>query len=424
MKILVIGSGGREHALLHQLAKSPHKPELFVAPGNPGMEALAQRLDIDPTDLKGLRLFAQKEAIDLTVVGPEIPLSFGVVDVFEQHGLLIFGPNQQAAQLESSKAFAKQLMKKYRIPTAGYMFCTTIDQARKSLKEFNPPYVIKEDGLAAGKGVTIADDHEDALVALDRAFSKEMPVVMEEFLPGVELSILAICDGHRALPLISAQDFKKAQDGDQGPNTGGMGAYAPVPLATPELMKTIQAQILDPMMVAFAQEGITYRGILYAGLMINSNNQPSVVEFNVRFGDPETQVVLPLLEDDLVDLLTASAKGDLSAYEKNGIRFSKHHAVTVVLASAGYPGDFEKNIPITAPNSTPSSQILFHAGTKKLPDQTIVSNSGRVFTATGLGDTLEEARTQAYTLCKQVNFANKYHRDDIAAAPSHASVLA
>ncbi|MEB3286312.1 MAG: phosphoribosylamine--glycine ligase [Vampirovibrionales bacterium] len=428
MKILIVGSGGREHAIATQLTKSAHPVELYFAPGNPGMEPLGQRLDIDVSDIEGLCLFAKKEAIVLTVVGPEVPLALGISDRFAKESLAIFGPKKDAARLEASKAFAKDLMAKYDIPTAGYRHCIDEKTAIDTLSEFTAPYVIKEDGLAAGKGVTIAESLEQAKAAISSAFAKNMPVVIEEFMAGVELSILAICDGKRALPLISAQDFKKAYDNNQGPNTGGMGAYAPVPLATPELMKQVQQRILDPMMQAMRSEGFDYRGILYAGLMIDEAANARVVEFNVRFGDPETQVVLPLLKDDFADLLMAAANGDLSAYESNGVQFLDECAVTVVAASKGYPGDFEKGLPILFPEILTTSeslsdrQYLFHAGTKKMPDQSIVTNGGRVLNCTGLGKTHEEARKAAYALVQSVVFENKTYRNDIAATPSQPVV--
>lgn len=418
MKILVIGSGGREHAIAAQLAKSSHQPELFFAPGNPGLETLGQRLDIDVTDIEGLCLFSKKEAIDLTVVGPEVPLAMGLVDKFEANGLLAFGPKQAPAQLEASKAFAKDLMAKYNIPTAGYRFCETEAIALDALAEFQAPYVIKEDGLAAGKGVTIAQDLDEAKAAVKRAFEKKMPVVIEEFMAGVELSILAVCDGKRALPLVSAQDFKRVFDNNEGPNTGGMGAYAPVPLATPALLKRVQSEVLTPMIKALQSEGYDYRGILYAGLMIDGQGTPRVVEFNVRFGDPETQAVLPLMKDDLVDVLLAASKGDLSAYEQNGIQFLAKSAVTIAAVSNGYPGDFEKGKPIQFPEQIQDNQQLFHAGTKKMPDKSIVTNGGRVLNCTGIGDSLESAREAAYQLLAAVQFENKFARRDIAEKPS------
>ncbi|MGE0199420.1 MAG: phosphoribosylamine--glycine ligase [Candidatus Melainabacteria bacterium] len=409
---MIIGSGGREHALARAFAQSPQRPELFFAPGNPGMESLGQRLEIDVLDIQGLRIFAQREGIDLTVVGPEAPLVAGLTDDFEKHGLLVFGPNQACARLEGSKAFAKKLMQTHGIPTAAYYYCTDRDSAMAALDQFEAPYVVKEDGLAAGKGVTVAPDRTTADAAVDAAMAKQMPVVIESFLKGEELSVLAICDGQRAIPLVSAQDFKRLGDGDAGPNTGGMGAYAPVPLATEAVMQRVQQAVLDPMMRALQAEGLEYRGVLYAGLMIEDGN-PAVVEFNVRFGDPETQVVLPLIADDLVAVLQAAAEGDLSRYPH--IRIQPGCAVTVVLASPKYPASSTSGLPMTLPaDAAEKNGWVIHAGTRKLPDGTIVTNGGRVLNAVGTGATLREARDAAYRLVDAVQFEGKQNRSDIA----------
>jgi phosphoribosylamine--glycine ligase len=425
MKILLVGNGGREHAIAWSLSQSRHQPQLFFAPGNPGMQELGQRLDITPTDIDGLLLFAQREHIDLTVVGPEVPLSMGLADRFQQAGLKVFGPVQAGAQLESSKAFAKDLMAKYNIPTAGYRFCEDINTALAALDAFNPPYVIKEDGLAAGKGVTIAETEAEAIAAIQTAFHKHMPVVLEEFMRGQELSILAFCDGQTILPCIAAQDYKKIGDNDTGPNTGGMGAYAPVPLATPDLIARVQREILEPMRDALQQEGIDYKGILYAGLMIDDAGTPRVVEFNVRFGDPETQVVLPLMEADLVDLMLATANGELARYAAQGLPFKPDRfAVTVVLASEGYPGDYPIGKPIFFPQYLSNHVHIFHAGTQVLPDQSKVTAGGRVLTVTGEGESLDEARQRAYEIANQVRFDGKYCRRDIAAHPAQPTLAA
>ena len=418
MKILLVGSGGREHAIAQKLSQSPHQPELYFAPGNPGMESLGQRLEIDVMDIQGLRLFAQKENIDLTIIGPEAPLAEGIGDDFKKHGLLLFGPDKNGAQIEASKAFAKQLMQEAGVPTAGYRYCDTKEKALAALAEFTAPYVIKEDGLAAGKGVTVAQTKADAEQAIENAFAKQMPVIIEEFLAGEELSILAICDGQRAIPMIGAQDFKRLQDNNQGPNTGGMGAYAPVSIASPELIKNVLLDVLDKTMQAFNERGIDYRGVLYAGLMIspssdNSGGKIGVIEFNCRFGDPETQVVLPLLDDDLVDILTAAANGDLSKYQ-NGFKFKNQHAVTVVLIAEGYPGTPRKGDKISIPEQLPEHTLLFHAGSKKMPDQSLTTNGGRIFNATGVGETLIKAREHAYKLAEAVQFSGKSFRSDIA----------
>ncbi len=420
MRILLIGNGGREHALADALSRSRHQPELFFAQGNPGMRELGQRLDIELTDLNGLLLFAQREQIDLTIVGPELPLALGLADRFREAGLKVFGPGQAGAQLESSKAFAKDLMARYDIPTARYVNCTLDRHATlQALEEFEPPYVIKENGLAAGKGVTIAENLNQAVAAIDAALQKEMPVVIEEFMQGQELSILAFCDGQSIVPCIAAQDFKKVGENNTGPNTGGMGAYAPVPLATPELIARVQREVLQPMVDALKAENIPYQGILYAGLMITPAGDPRVVEFNVRFGDPETEAILPLLEDDLVDLMLATVDGQLAPYAGRGIRFKEGgHAVTVVLTSECYPGDYRTGLPIRFPQYISNDAHVYHAGTKTLPDQTVVTNGGRVLNVVGVGHSLAEARRKAYELAGQICYETLYYRKDIAAQPA------
>jgi phosphoribosylamine---glycine ligase len=419
MKILVIGNGGREHAIAWALSQSKHRPELYFAQGNPGMQELGQRLDIEPTDLNGLLLFALREKIDLTVVGPELPLSLGIADLFQEKGLKLFGPNKAGAQMESSKAFAKKLMIDHHIPTAHYRFCQDQQSALTALKEFEAPYVIKEDGLAAGKGVTIAQTLQQAEEAIHHAFTKGMPVVIEEFMYGQELSVLAFCDGKTVVPCVAAQDYKKVGEGNTGPNTGGMGAYAPVPLASPELMRRIQEEVLNPTVKALQTEGVIYKGILYAGLMITSEGHPRVVEFNARFGDPETQVVLPLLKDDLVDIMLATVDGTLDQYANTGLHFQTGtQAITVVLTSAGYPGNYETGKPIFFPQYLSNEVHIFHAGTKVLPDQTKVTQGGRVLNITAIGDNLEQARQRAYETVNQVRFEGKYFRSDIGAVPA------
>jgi phosphoribosylamine--glycine ligase len=421
MKILVIGNGGREHAIAWRLSQSHHQPELYFAQGNPGLQTLGQRLDIELTDLQGLLLFAQREAIDLTVVGPELPLSLGLADLFHQHGLKVFGPVKAGAQMEFSKAFAKKLMLDHGIPTAQYRFCEKEADALAALTEFSAPFVVKEDGLAAGKGVTIAENQQQAEAAIRTAFQKEMPVVIEEFMQGQELSVLAFCDGKTILPCLAAQDYKKAGEGNTGPNTGGMGAYAPVPLATVPLMERIQQEVLEPTVKALQAQGIDYKGILYAGLMISPDGAPKVVEFNARFGDPETQVVLPLLEDDLVDLMLATVSEELHHYKGAGLRFKPNtSAVTVVLTATGYPGDYPKGNPITFPKELTPNTLIFHAGTKLLPDQSIVTNGGRVINVTGTGPNMEAARNHAYEAAQQIQFEGKTFRRDIAAQPAQA----
>ncbi|MDX2086173.1 MAG: phosphoribosylamine--glycine ligase [Candidatus Melainabacteria bacterium] len=424
LNVLLIGSGGREHAIAQALAESPFQPKLFFAPGNPGMETLGQRLEIEATDVQGLLIHAKRSGIDLVVVGPEAPLTLGLVDALAKEGIPVFGPSQAAARLEGSKQFAKTMMQAAGIPTAGHHFCTTLADALAALNDFQPPYVIKEDGLAAGKGVTIAQNRAEAEQAIETAMQKKMPVVIEEFMAGEELSVLAFCDGQHALPLVSAQDFKRVGEGHTGPNTGGMGAYAPVPFVTPSLMAQIQAEVLNPLVAAMARQGTPYRGILYAGLMIGPDGTPRVVEFNVRFGDPETQVVLPLLEEDLLALMWASAHGNLSAYAATGLRCKRYGAaVTVVAASQGYPGPYTTGMPITLPEHSPKSVRLTHAGTRRLPSGQLVTSGGRVLTVTGLGDSLTDARRLAYEALAHVRFEGLYYRRDIAQQASQTETV-
>lgn len=426
MKILVLGSGGREHALVWRLAQDhlqgapttnePHT--LFVAPGNPGMSEYAMCLDINLSDHQGLVAFAKKEAIDLTVVGPEQPLADGIVDVFLAENLAIFGPNQACAQLEASKTFAKQLMAKAGVPTAGYARFENPLAALPHLPK--PPIVVKEDGLAAGKGVTVAQTVEEAERALQKATKKNVPVIIEDFLVGEELSVLAICDGKQAIPLVSAQDFKRAGEGNTGPNTGGMGSIAPVPFVDDALMARVQTDVLDPMMATLKVEGLDYRGVLYAGLMIAPDGTPNVVEFNARFGDPETQVVLPLLDEPLAPILLAAAQGDLSPWEGTGFAIKDQAAVCVTLASQGYPGQYETGLPIELPSELPMNTLLFHAGTGIQPDGALITKGGRVMSAVGFGESLTVAQHHAYQLADAVDFTGKTYRRDIGAAYTQA----
>ncbi len=416
LKVLVLGNGGREHALLQALAKSPQRPRLFVAEGNAGCHSLAEAVKISPTDVAGICKWASANAIDFVVVGPEAPLVAGVVEALQAHGILAFGPSQAAAQLEASKHYAKTIMQKAGVPTAGFAYCETAQAAQEALARFHAPYVIKEDGLAGGKGVTVALTLEEAQAALHRADAKQSPVVIEAFLEGVELSVLAIADGHQAIPLISAQDFKRVGDGNTGGNTGGMGAYAPVPFVTPKLLAEIQSTVLEPMMRAMQAEGHPFKGILYAGLMIHPTGKPFVVEFNVRFGDPETQVVLPLLENeiDVLQLLMDSAKGDLSAWVNvPALQTPQQKAVTVVVASEGYPHEFVTGQAITLPEQVEEGVSIYHAGTRFEEGQ-LLSIGGRVLNITGVASTLEEARLNAYRTLSTIQFPHSFYRRDIA----------
>ena len=342
MRILVIGGGGREHALVWKLSQSSLATKIYCAPGNPGIAALAECVDIRANDLPALVQFAIGQRIDLTVVGPEQPLTEGIVDLFAAQGLKIFGPSQAAAQLEGSKAFAKDLMRKYNVPTADYFVFSSAEAAAAHIRETGKSYVVKADGLAAGKGVVVAETADEALQAIEDIMVKRSfgeagnQVVLEERLYGEEASVLAFTDGYTVIPMLAAQDHKRVNDGDAGLNTGGMGAYAPAPVVTPELMKQIQREILQPVIDGLRQEGIVYKGCLYAGLMIDSAG-PKVIEFNARFGDPETQVVLPLLDSDLIEALLACVEGRL---DKIDIRWKDQAAVCVVMAAGGYPGDY------------------------------------------------------------------------------------
>jgi phosphoribosylamine--glycine ligase len=425
-KVLVLGSGGREHALLEALSRSPQAPELFVAPGNAGCYNLATGVDIQADDVPAVLNFVQAEDIDFVVVGPEAPLVAGVVDALEEQGILVFGPSQAAAQLEASKHYAKQIMAKAGVPTAGFAYCKSRQDAETALSQFKAPFVIKEDGLAAGKGVTVAETLAEAHEALARAEAKHSPVVIEEFLEGVELSVLAIADGKVAIPLISAQDFKRVGDHDTGENTGGMGAYAPVPFVDDALLATIQTDILDPMMKTLQAQNTPFKGILYAGLMIHPNGTPFVVEFNVRFGDPETQVVLPLLQDriDVLALLMDSAKGDLSSWR--GVRALQEptqKAVTVVMAASGYPQAYASGQVISLPDALPKGVNVFHAGTKRRSTGELISVGGRVLTVTAVADSLAEARTQAYLAIDTIDFPESFTRSDIALKASESTRL-
>ncbi|MBM3290920.1 MAG: phosphoribosylamine--glycine ligase, partial [Candidatus Hydrogenedentes bacterium] len=349
MRVLVIGGGGREHALAWKIAQSPLVTELYCVPGNPGIAAHAECLDTAVSDLDALLSFALLRKVDLTVVGPEDPLSRGIVDLFESKGLKVFGPSKAAAQLEASKAFAKRVMEKYGIPTAKHATFTDADAAIAYVREQGAPIVIKADGLAAGKGVTVARTIDEAVAAVRAMMSEKVfgdagsRVVVEECLVGEEASILAFCDGRTVVPMAPSQDHKPANDGDTGPNTGGMGAYAPAPVVPKEMLPEITRTVLQPCVDGMAAEGAPYKGVLYAGLMIGANG-PKVIEFNCRFGDPETQVVLPLLASDIVPILTACCDGTL---DRAPIAWSTDTCVSVVMASGGYPGAFEKGVRIT-----------------------------------------------------------------------------
>lgn len=416
MQVLIIGGGGREHALAWKVKQSPKVANIYCAPGNAGIRDYATCLDIKDNDLEGLLKFAQEEKIDLTIVGPEVPLSLGIVDLFNKNGLKIFGPSKLAAELEASKAFSKDLMKKYNIPTAEYEVFTEVEAAIDYIEDIGIPCVVKADGLAAGKGVMVCFSKEEAVKAiyeilLDQKFGDAgASLIIEEFLDGQEVSMLAFSDGKTVLPMVSSQDHKQVFDMDKGPNTGGMGAYSPAPIYTDEIHEFVIKEVLEKTLQAMEAEGRSFKGILYAGLMLSSKGV-KVLEFNARFGDPETQVVLPRLETDLIDILETAIAGELETLE---IKWSKDAAVCVVMASGGYPGDYEKGKVITGLEDVPSTVQVFHAGTEIVNEQ-VVTKGGRVLGVTALGSTIKEAIDNAYQGVEKINFEGVHYRKDIGA---------
>ena len=415
MKVLVIGSGGREHALVWKLGQSAKVDKIYCAPGNAGIAELAECVAIGAEKLDELLAFALEKEIDLTVVGPEVPLTLGIVDLFQSKGLKIFGPTKAAAEIEGSKAFSKDLMAKYNIPTAKYGTFTAVDEAKAYLAEVGIPCVVKADGLAAGKGVLICETQAEAEAAIediliDNKFGDAgCRVVVEEFLTGQEVSILAFADGKTVVPMVSAQDHKRIFDGDQGLNTGGMGAYSPAPIYTEEVNAIVVPHVLEATIAAMNEENRSFSGILYAGLMLTPTG-PKVLEFNARFGDPETQAVLPRLETDLVDIMLAVVEGRLAEMD---IVWKEEAAVTVVMASGGYPETSEKGQVITGiEEAAAKGTIVFHAGTKE-SDGKIVTNGGRVLAVSALGENIAAAIEKAYEGVKEISFANMQYRTDI-----------
>jgi phosphoribosylamine--glycine ligase len=417
MNILLIGSGGREHAMAWKLSESERVARIFVAPGNGGTAGMpkCRNVAIDAEDLAGLLRFAQAEAIDLTVVGPEAPLVAGVVDAFQEAGLPVFGPQRHAAQLEGSKAFSKEFMQRHAIPTGRAEIFTDYTAAARFVDEFDSPPVIKASGLAAGKGVVLPQSRDEAKEVLrqmlvERQFGDaSATVLVEERLSGPELSVLAFCDGKTARIMPPAQDHKRLLDGDQGPNTGGMGAFAPSPLATAELLADVEACVLQPTLDGIAAEGAPYVGVLYAGIMLTPNG-PQVLEFNCRFGDPETQVILPLLESDLLEVLLACTTGRLA---ETDLIWRDAAAVTVVMASGGYPGAYAKGKPITGiDDAGREGCLVFHAGTALSGEQP-VTNGGRVLNVTAVGARLSDAVEKAYNGLAHIHFDEATFRRDI-----------
>jgi phosphoribosylamine--glycine ligase len=421
MKVLVVGSGGREHALAWKLSRSPIVSDLYCAPGNPGMKSIADCVQIDPSDLVEIADFVEKLSIELTVVGPELPLMLGLADELHKRDLSVFGPTRAAAELEGSKAFAKEFMSRHNIPTAKYRIASSLDEAEAVLKsgEIGWPLVVKADGLAAGKGVVVAADEKEARAAIDKLMKDRAHgsagdrLVLEECLVGDEVSFFALSDGGKVLPLASAQDHKAAFDDDKGPNTGGMGCISPATVLNAETLKRVLREIVFPTISGMADDGRRYQGILYCGLMITKDG-PKVLEYNVRFGDPEAQVILPRLRADLLPLLKEAADGQLGQHK---LEWSREPAVTVVMASGGYPDHYETGKPIKGLANdraveTAEATFVFHAGTKVIDDQ-LVTGGGRVLGVTGLGQNLKQAIEQTYQAVSGIQFEGVHYRKDI-----------
>jgi phosphoribosylamine--glycine ligase len=416
MKVLVTGSGGREHALAWRIAQSSGVERVYVAPGNAGtaLEDKIENVPISPLDFDGLIQFARSNDIGLTVVGPEDPLVAGIVDRFNEAGLRCFGPSKLAAQLEGSKSFTKAFLVKYKIPTGDYRVFSDVEQATNYVAGLSPPIVIKADGLAAGKGVVLAADQREAVLTIQDMLSGDLldgagsTIVIEEFLPGEEASFIVVADGENFLPFATSQDHKAAYDGDQGPNTGGMGAYSPAPVVTKEVYRRIIEQVIEPTIAGMRAEGHPYTGFLYAGLMIDESGNPRVIEFNCRFGDPETQPIMSRLQSDLVELMQGAIDGKLSTMD---IAFSDQVALTVVLASGGYPGSYEKGKIVNGLLEVADAKV-FHAGTS-LKDETVITSGGRVLGVTAIGKTVSEAQRKVYGAIEKIDFEGMIYRRDI-----------
>ncbi|WP_127576533.1 phosphoribosylamine--glycine ligase [Paenibacillus barengoltzii] len=419
MDILVIGAGGREHAICWSLAKSPKADKIYCAPGNAGIGQIAELVPIQVNEFEKLAAFAEEKRVGLVVVGPDDPLAEGIVDVFEAKNIPVFGPRKNAAHIEGSKTFMKDLLKKYNIPTAAYEKFDNYEQALQYLQSRPVPIVIKADGLAAGKGVTVAFTREEAETALknimiDKVFGESgSQVVIEEFLEGQEMSILSFVDGETVRPMVAAQDHKQVYDGDKGPNTGGMGTYSPLPHIADSIIEEAIETIIKPTAKAMVAEGRPFRGVLFAGLMITPDGKPKTIEFNARFGDPETQVVLPRLKSDLLEIFLAAVNGTLDQVD---IEWSEEAAVCVVLASGGYPASYPKGLPIQGLEEAQSAgALVFHAGTGKNEAGEWVTNGGRVLGVVGRGSSIAEARDNAYEAANLIMFEGKHQRADIAA---------
>ena len=418
MKILIVGNGGREHAFAWKCSLSPKADKIYVAPGNAGTagENKVENIAIAADDIDNLLKFALKEKIDLTIIGPEAPLVAGIVDKFNDAGLVCFGPNKQASQLEGSKSFTKDFLKRYEIPTADYETFDNSEAAINYINEKGAPLVVKADGLAAGKGVIVAMNVDEAVTAVKDILDKNnfgeagTKIVIEEFLHGEEASFIVVTDGERVLPLATSQDHKARDNGDKGPNTGGMGAYSPAPIITEDLNHRIMSEIINPTLSGLKEDGIDYLGFLYAGLMISEDGQPKILEYNCRFGDPETQPIMMRLESDFIELILATMEGSLS-YEK--VRWSNEVALGVVMAAGGYPIRYSSGDEIIGIDSNKSQNVkVFHAGTS-IKDNQVVTSGGRVLCVVGRGKNTSSANRVAYEMVNNISWKNEYHRDDI-----------
>ncbi|UCD55320.1 MAG: phosphoribosylamine--glycine ligase [Candidatus Omnitrophota bacterium] len=415
MKVLVIGQGGREHALLWKIKQSPKVKKLYSAPGNGGTAEIAENVPIKADDVNSLRNFCEKEKIDLTVVGPEMSLTSGIVDLFKEKGLRIFGPGKAAAQLEASKIFTKELARNENIPTAWFEIFDDAKKAKDFIKSKSAPIVVKADGLASGKGVIVAKTENEAFQAVDKILVEKAfgssgdKIIVEECLEGQEASIIVVSDGENIVPLASSQDHKRVFDGDKGPNTGGMGAYSPAPAVTGEVFNNTISRIIKPAINGMKKRGIPYKGVLYAGIMITNEN-PKLLEFNVRFGDPETQAILPRLNSDLLELIELSMEGSLGNYN---LKWKKEACVCVVMASGGYPGKYEKGKEISGIEKALELEdtLIFHAGTRLANG--LLTNGGRVLNVVALGENIKNAIDKVYKACGMIKFENMHYRKDI-----------
>lgn len=414
LKVLVVGGGAREHALVWKLSQSSAAAEIFAAPGNAGTGLIARNIDIKPNDIDGLARFADKRQIDITVVGPEAPLASGIADLFRGRGLTVFGPMKGAAEIESSKVFSKELMQKYGIPTARSEAFTSFEEAKDYVKAQPSPIVIKADGLAAGKGAIVAGSTAEAIDALSEVMEKRVfggagdRVLVEECLTGREVSLLALTDGRTVVPMMPACDYKRVGDGDEGPNTGGMGSYCPPGFFGGDMVEKVKGSILEPTVRALAEEGRRYKGVLYAGLMMTDEG-PKVIEFNARFGDPETQAILPLLQSDLLELMMAVVEERLDGID---IQWSDKACVGVVMASGGYPGKYETGLPIDGLDAVDKDIVVFHAGTKA-GEGAVLTDGGRVLTVVGTGRDIAGARDRVYANIPRISFEGCHYRKDI-----------